>query len=44
MIQTFPEEFRFVGTQSSVEQMIGNAVPVNLARHVARAILEYRAS
>ena len=44
MIQTFPEEFRFVGTQSSVEQMIGNAVPVNLARHVARAILEYCAS
>lgn len=41
MIQTFPEDFSFDGTKTSVEQMIGNAVPVNLGRFVADAILRY---
>lgn len=41
MIQTFPEYFRFLGSKSDVEQMIGNAVPVNLARFVATAIKQY---
>lgn len=40
-IQTFPEEFEFFGTKTDVNQMIGNAVPVNMADYVARAILEY---
>ncbi|MBQ9001520.1 MAG: DNA cytosine methyltransferase [Eggerthellaceae bacterium] len=40
-IQTFPEEFEFFGTKTDVNQMIGNAVPVNMAEYVARAILEY---
>lgn len=40
-IQTFPEEFRFVGTKTNIEQMIGNAVPVNLARFVGCAINNY---
>ena len=40
-IQTFPEDFKFPGMKTSVEQAIGNAVPVNLAAFVARAILEY---
>ncbi len=40
-IQTFPEDFKFPGNKTAVEQAIGNAVPVNLASYVARAILEY---
>lgn len=39
MIQTFPREFVFFGTKTSLEQMIGNAVPVNLARFVGDAIM-----
>lgn len=41
MIQTFPEDFRFIGTRSEIEQMIGNAVPVNLGKFVAIAIKNY---
>lgn len=40
-IQTFPKTFKFKGNKSDLEQMIGNAVPVNLAEYVARCILEY---
>lgn len=40
-IQTFPKEFHFLGTKTEVEQMIGNAVPVNLGRYVAVAIKQY---
>jgi len=40
-IQTFPESFKFEGTKSNLNQMIGNAVPVRLAEHIARAILKY---
>lgn len=40
-IQTFPEEFEFFGGKSDVNTMIGNAVPVNLARYVASALLRY---
>lgn len=40
-IQTFPETFKFEGTKSNLNQMIGNAVPVKLAEYVARAIIEY---
>jgi len=41
-IQTFPESFKFFGSKTDVNQMVGNAVPVNLATYVARALLEYR--
>lgn len=44
MIQTFPETFNFVGSKSEVEQMIGNAVPVNLGKFVASAIIDYIAA
>lgn len=37
-IQSFPESFEFVGTTSSVEQAIGNAVPVKMAEYIAQAI------
>lgn len=40
-IQTFPKDFIFAGTKSNLEQMIGNAVPVNLARYVGQCILNY---
>jgi DNA (cytosine-5)-methyltransferase 1 len=40
-IQTFPESFKFFGTKTSLEQMIGNAVPVNLALFVASNILNF---
>lgn len=40
-IQTFPEDFIFEGNKSEIEQMVGNAVPVNLGAFVARAILRY---
>jgi len=43
-IQTFPTEFKFSGTKTNLEQMIGNAVPVNLATFVANAIKEYCAN
>lgn len=42
LIQTFPENFNFVGKKTDLEQMIGNAVPVKLAYYVANAINEYR--
>lgn len=41
MIQTFPENYLLVGTKTSVEQIIGNAVPVNLAYYVAVCINKY---
>lgn len=40
-IQTFPRDFKWIGSKTDVEQMIGNAVPVKMAEFVARAILEY---
>ncbi len=41
MIQTFPENFNFNGTKTNIEQMIGNAVPVNLGYYIADAIFRY---
>lgn len=40
-IQTFPEDFEFLGSKTEKEQMIGNAVPVNLAGFVGNAINEH---
>jgi DNA (cytosine-5)-methyltransferase 1 len=41
-IQTFPDLFNFFGAKTNLEQMIGNAVPVNLAYFVASTILKYK--
>ena len=41
IIQTFPQDFILEGSKTNLEQMIGNAVPVNLAKYVGNAILEY---
>lgn len=43
-IQTFPRDFKFEGSKTDVEQMIGNAVPVNLAKFIATAIAKYIAT
>ena len=40
-IQTFPEEFMFVGAKTDIEQAIGNAVPVKMPEYIGRAILNY---
>lgn len=40
-IQTFPKDFKWVGSKTDVEQMIGNAVPVNLAKYVAETVKTY---
>jgi len=40
-IQTFPDSFKFCGTKTNLEQIIGNSVPINLAYFVASTILKY---
>lgn len=40
MIQTFPADFIFSGSKTDQEQMIGNAVPVNLGKFIGNAILK----
>lgn len=41
LIQTFPADFKWIGSKTDCEQMVGNAVPVNLAFYVASSILEF---
>jgi DNA (cytosine-5)-methyltransferase 1 len=41
LIQTFPPDFKWSGSKTDVEQMIGNAVPVKLAEFVATALLSH---
>ncbi|MDC0338962.1 DNA cytosine methyltransferase [Flavobacteriales bacterium] len=40
-IQTFPRNFNFIGTKTNLNQMIGNAVPVELANYVAENLSKY---
>ncbi len=40
-IQTFPRTYKFEGTKTALNQIIGNAVPVKLAEFVAKSIIEY---
>lgn len=40
-LQTFPETFKLPGAKTNVELAIGNAVPPELARFIARAINDY---
>lgn len=40
-IQTFPADFHWPSTKTDAEQMIGNAVPVNLAKFVGIALKKY---
>ncbi len=41
LIQTFPPDYKWIGNKTDIEQMIGNAVPVNLARFVARIVMQF---
>ncbi len=41
LIQTFPASFKWSGSKTDTEQMIGNAVPVKLAEYVANTLLNY---
>ena len=41
LFQTFPKDFKYIGSKTIINQMIGNAVPVNLAYFVANALKEY---
>ncbi|MCA9980671.1 MAG: DNA (cytosine-5-)-methyltransferase, partial [Anaerolineales bacterium] len=38
-VQTFPDEWEFSGSVASQYRQIGNAVPVNLAYHIGRALV-----
>ena len=38
LIQTFPKDYKWIGNKTDVEQMIGNAVPVNLAKFVGDTV------
>lgn len=40
-IQSFPDEWKFIGSMGSVYRQIGNAVPVNMAKHIGNSIYEY---
>ncbi|NTU50123.1 MAG: DNA cytosine methyltransferase [Desulfobulbaceae bacterium] len=40
-LQTFPDDFIFVGSNFQAAKQIGNAVPVELAHHIALAVLEH---
>lgn len=40
-IQTFPKDFIWLGSKTNKEQMIGNAVPVELAKYVAKSLAKY---
>lgn len=41
LIQTFPKTFKLEGSKTNLNQMIGNAVPVNLAKYVAKHLLAF---
>lgn len=40
-LQSFPDDFTFLGTKVEVAKQIGNAVPPLLAKHVAKAVLDH---
>ena len=39
-IQTFPKSYIFKGCMSKIYKQVGNAIPVNLAKHIGLALLE----
>lgn len=41
LIQTFPIDFQFPGSKTDTEQVIGNAVPVNLSKYVATCLKNF---
>ena len=41
LIQTFPANFKWIGSKTDMEQMIGNAVPVKMAEFIANQLKSY---
>lgn len=41
-LQSFPDEYQFFGSQISIAQQIGNAVPVKLAEALGKTILKHQ--
>jgi len=41
LVQTFPPNFKWNGNKTDMEQMIGNAVPVKLAKFIASALVHH---
>ncbi|MFA6618638.1 MAG: DNA cytosine methyltransferase [Candidatus Neomarinimicrobiota bacterium] len=41
ILQTFPEDYEFCGSQSSIFKQIGNAVPCNLGFSIANMLSDY---
>lgn len=37
-VQTFPDDFRFIGSRRDCAQLVGNAVPPRLAEVIARSL------
>jgi DNA (cytosine-5)-methyltransferase 1 len=40
-VQTFPDDYQFIGSQSSIYRQIGNAVPCDLAEVVAKVVRDF---
>lgn len=40
LLQTFPLDYNFVGSKVEVARQIGNAVPVKLAEHIGKSLIE----
>ena len=40
LLQTFPEDYEFCGSQSSQFKQIGNAVPCNLGYNIGRMLMD----
>lgn len=40
-LQSFPDDFEFIGSQGNAYEMIGNAVPPVLANAVAKAVIQF---
>lgn len=40
-IQTFPDDYQFCGAKSSIYRQIGNAVPCEMAKTIATAVIGY---
>ncbi|WP_212815822.1 DNA cytosine methyltransferase [Erwinia rhapontici] len=40
ILQTFPDDYKFIGPQSKIFSQIGNAVPCKLAKVVAEIVKE----
>lgn len=41
LIQTFPDDFIFEGSKTTLNQLIGNAVPVKFAEYIAKELMRY---